>query len=69
MRSLNPEIGEPLLSGIPQNMPRLRGKVVSGRADFGRWIEHLSNLYEQKTGRRFYPGTPNVASSEESVCV
>ena len=53
-------MGEPLLSGIPKNMPRLRGKVVSGRADFGQWIERLSNFYEQKTGMRFYPGTLNV---------
>ena len=46
-------------------MPRLRGKVVSGRADFGQWIERLNNLYEQKTGMRFYPGTLNVELSSE----
>lgn len=41
-------------------MHRLRGKVVSGRGDFGFWIEHLNHLYEQKTGVRLYPGTLNV---------
>ena len=41
-------------------MPSLRGKVVSGRADFGFWIERLGRFYEQKTGMRFYPGTLNV---------
>jgi len=41
-------------------MSRLRGKVVSGRADFGQWIERLSSFYEQKTGMRLYPGTLNV---------
>ena len=34
--------------------------MVSGRADFGFWIERLSSLYEQKTGMRLYPGTLNV---------
>jgi riboflavin kinase len=46
-------------------MFRLRGRVVSGRADFGRWIERLNRLYEQKTGMRFYPGTLNVELSSE----
>jgi riboflavin kinase len=41
-------------------MPILQGKVVSGRGDFGQWIERLSSLYEQKTGVRLYPGTLNV---------
>ena len=41
-------------------MLSLRGKVVSGRADFGVWIAHLSSLYEQKTGMRLYPGTLNL---------
>ena len=41
-------------------MPSVRGRVVSGRADFGFWIERLSSLYEQKTGMRLYPGTLNV---------
>lgn len=48
-----------------KNMPRFRGKVVSGRANFGRWIEHLSSFYEQKTGVRLYPGTLNVELSSE----
>ena len=39
--------------------------MVSGRADFGRWIERLSSFYEQKTGMRFYPGTLNVELSLE----
>jgi riboflavin kinase len=46
-------------------MPRLRGKVVSGRADFGQWIERLSTFYEQKTGMRLYPGTLNVELPSE----
>ncbi|HUI76427.1 MAG TPA: DUF120 domain-containing protein [Bryobacteraceae bacterium] len=41
-------------------MPSVRGKVVSGRSDFGLWIERLSSFYEQKTGMRLYPGTLNV---------
>jgi riboflavin kinase len=41
-------------------MSCVRGKVVSGRADFGLWIERLSSFYEQKTGMRLYPGTLNV---------
>jgi riboflavin kinase len=38
----------------------VQGKVVSGRADFGFWIERLSSLYEKKTGMRLYPGTLNI---------
>jgi riboflavin kinase len=38
----------------------LRGKVVSGLADFAVWIERLSGLYELKTGMRLYPGTLNL---------
>jgi riboflavin kinase, archaea type len=41
-------------------MPRLRGRVISGRADFGFWIECLNTFYAQKTGMRFYPGTLNI---------
>jgi CTP-dependent riboflavin kinase len=41
-------------------MHRLRGRVVSGRSDFGFWIDRLSNFYEQKTGMRLYPGTLNI---------
>ena len=41
-------------------MLRLQGRVVSGRGDFGRWIERLSSFYESKTGMRFYPGTLNI---------
>jgi riboflavin kinase len=44
-------------------MVRLRGKVVSGRSDFGFWIERLSSFYEQKTGLRLYPGTLNIELS------
>lgn len=42
-------------------MSRLRGRVISGRGDFGIWIEGLANFYEQKTGLRLYPGTLNLA--------
>ena len=58
-------MSEPFGSGISRSMPSLRGKVVSGRADFGRWIERLNSLYEQKTGMRFYPGTLNVELPSE----
>ena len=44
-------------------MSSIRGKVISGRANFGHWIERLSTLYERKTGMRFYPGTLNVELS------
>jgi riboflavin kinase, archaea type len=44
-------------------MSCVRGKVVSGRSDFGRWIERLSTFYEQKTGVRLYPGTLNLELS------
>jgi len=37
--------------------------VVSGRANFGLWIEHLSSLYEEKTGMRLYAGTLNIELS------
>src|SRR5689334_4991529 len=48
-----------------QNMLRLRGRVVSGRGDFGQWIERLSHFYEQKTGMRLYPGTLNLELPSE----
>jgi riboflavin kinase, archaea type len=41
-------------------MSRVRGKVISGRADFGIWIGKLNDLYLKKTGMRLYPGTLNV---------
>src|SRR5215469_2835337 len=41
-------------------MPRIRGRVVSGRASFGFWIERLNTLYAKKTGMQFYPGTLNI---------
>jgi riboflavin kinase, archaea type len=44
-------------------MSCLRGRVASGRGEFGFWIQRLSSLYEQKTGLRFYPGTLNVELS------
>jgi len=46
-------------------MQRLEGKVVSGLANFGQWIDRLSSFYEQKTGMKFYPGTLNVELSSE----
>jgi riboflavin kinase, archaea type len=39
---------------------RVRGRVVSGRGDFGFWIERLKDLYQQKTGIRLYPATLNI---------
>jgi riboflavin kinase len=44
-------------------MSCFRGKVVSGRANFGLWIERLSSLYEEKTGMRLYAGTLNIELS------
>jgi riboflavin kinase len=46
-------------------MLRLRGKVVSGLASFGQWIDRLSSFYEQKTGMRLYPGTLNIELPSE----
>jgi len=43
-----------------ENMLRVRGRVVSGRANFGFWIERLHRYYEEKTGMRLYPGTLNI---------
>jgi riboflavin kinase len=34
--------------------------VISGRADFGFWIERLNEFYAKKTGMRLYPGTLNI---------
>jgi riboflavin kinase len=42
----------------------MRGKVVSGLASFGFWIDRLSSLYEAKTGMRLYPGTLNIELPE-----
>jgi riboflavin kinase, archaea type len=39
---------------------RVRGRVVSGQASFGFWIERLASFYEEKTGMKLYPGTLNV---------
>jgi riboflavin kinase len=41
-------------------MQVLRGRLVSGRGDFGVWIGRLGDLYENKTGMRLYPGTLNL---------
>jgi len=46
-------------------MLRLEGRVVSGLANFGQWIDRLSSFYEQKTGTKLYPGTLNVELSSE----
>ncbi len=43
----------------------VRGQVVSGRGDFGQWIERLGDFYERKTGMRLYPGTLNVELAAE----
>lgn len=53
------------MNGILENMPGVRGKVVSGRGDFGFWIERLSSFYEEKTGMRLYPGTLNLELGSE----
>ena len=44
-------------------MSELHGKVVSGRGNFGFWIERLNHFYEEKTGIRLYPGTLNLELS------
>lgn len=52
--------------GSPEfDMLRLRGQVRSGVGNFGYWIDLLADLYEQKTGMRFYPGTLNLELPEE----
>src|ERR1700719_3167376 len=43
-----------------EDMPRVRGRVVSGRANFGIWIERLNTFDTNKTGMRLYPGTLNI---------
>ena len=42
----------------------LRGQVVSGVGDFGRWIEELHDHYHRKTGLHLFPGTLNVELNE-----
>ena len=44
-------------------MPRVWGKVVSGRGNFGFWIERLNAFYVTKTGMQLYPGTLNIELS------
>ena len=34
--------------------------MISGRADFGVWIERLNTFYAKKIGMRLYPGTLNI---------
>ena len=41
-------------------MYSVRGRVVSGQANFGLWLQRLSDFYEKKTGMRLYPGTLNI---------
>lgn len=41
-------------------MPRVQGRVISGRGNFGFWIERLNTLYAKKTGMCLYPGTLNI---------
>ncbi len=41
-------------------MPRVRGRVISGRANFGFWIDRLNTFYAKKTGMQLYPGTLNI---------
>ena len=50
-------------SAISRDMSCVRGQVVTGRSDFGLWIERLSRFYEEKTGMRLYPGTLNLELS------
>jgi len=38
----------------------LRGRVRTGRGDFGKWIGRLQSHYREKTGLSLYPGTLNV---------
>jgi riboflavin kinase len=49
-------------------MTILRGKVVSGAGDFGRWLALYVEHYERKTGMRLYPGTLNVLLEESFSC-
>jgi len=42
----------------------LRGRVRSGRGDFGHWLTKLEEHYRAKTGMSLFPGTLNVELSE-----
>ena len=42
----------------------LRGRVRSGRGDFGIWLARLKDHYRSKTGMLLFPGTLNVELPE-----
>jgi riboflavin kinase, archaea type len=42
----------------------LRGRVRSGRGDFGYWLTKLQEHYRAKTGMSLFPGTLNVELPE-----
>jgi riboflavin kinase len=42
----------------------LRGRVRSGRGDFGFWLAKLEEYYRAKTGMSLFPGTLNVELPE-----
>ena len=42
----------------------LRGRVRTGRGDFGFWIEKFQEHYRAKTGMALFPGTLNLELSE-----
>ena len=42
----------------------LRGRVRSGRGDFGIWLAKLRDYYRAKTGMMLFPGTLNVELPE-----
>lgn len=42
----------------------LRGRVRSGRGDFGFWLTKLKEHYRSKTGMSLFPGTLNVELSK-----
>lgn len=42
----------------------LRGRVRSGRGDFGFWLKKLQEHYRSKTGMSLFPGTLNIELPE-----
>jgi riboflavin kinase len=46
-------------------MPRLRGRVSSGRGDLAHWMVEYAELYRRVTGVHLFPGSLNVVLDVE----
>ena len=46
-------------------MRKVRGRVVSGKGDFSKWIALLHEHYRKKTGLDLFPGTLNLELEQE----